>query len=198
MEYPIIIWPSEYLSTPAKPFEWSEDMQARDYLDKLKTVMSAVMLKAGGIGLAAPQIGESTRVIVVIDRDDPDHKIQTFINPYIVEHNTEVDSLEERCLSLPGESFDVVRFKNIRMKYQDEQGNSKELLAKGFYAIELQHEVDHLNGKLLIDNVQSPLFRSQIRERMMKLRKKQKRRGDTWKNLDELGAKLLTKPAIHL
>lgn len=198
MEYPIIIWPSQYLSEPAKTFEWSEGQKDLDYLDKLKTVMATAMLKANGIGLAAPQIGESIRVCVVIDRDDPERKIQTFINPDIVEHHTEVDSLQERCLSLPGEEFDVVRFKYIRMKYQDENGNKKELLANGFYAIELQHEVDHLNGKLLIDSIGSPLFRSSIRDRMLKLKKKQKRRGDTWKNLDELGAKLLARPALHL
>lgn len=195
MQYPIVIWPAPILSAVAKPIEWVPGVDGRDlkmeqYLDKLTSVMAAAMIRADGLGIAAQQIGEPYRVIISVDKDDPKHQLHTFINPEIVEHHEEVDSLREGCLSLPGERFDMVRWKKIRMKYQDEEGKPQEMLAEGYFAIELQHEVDHLNGKLLIDQAK-PLRRMMVRDAMNVIKRRQKKFGDTWNSLEELGGKLL-------
>lgn len=197
MEYPIVIWPAPVLLERAKPFLWDpQDPEANAlYLDKLTAVMLAAMIHAHGIGIAAPQIGESVRVVLAVDKADPTRKLHTLINPEIIENHVEIDSKNEQCLSLPGEGFDVVRFKRILVKYQDMDGKSQTMFAEGFFAIELQHEIDHLDGKLLVDKV-SQTKRTMIRDRMNLLKKKQKRAGDTWLNLDELAEKLLIAEAV--
>lgn len=199
MIYPIVIWPSPVLSAMAKPFVWSEGFQAEDYLDQLTTVMEAAMQKARGIGIAAPQIGVSTRVILAIDYHGggkPGEKPKILVNPEIINAETEVDSIGEMCLSVPGEKIDMIRFKKIQVMYQDERGDRCEINAEGFFAIELQHEIDHLNGKLIVDGL-SPLKKMIVRDRMRKQQKRQRKMGDTWKNLDELGSKLLVPIKLH-
>lgn len=194
MEYPILLWPSPTLTAMAAPFIW--ETAEENYLDKLTTVMLAAMIRARGIGIAAPQIGESTRIIIAIDKDSVSKKPITLINPDIIENHTEIDSKRERCLSLPGEEFDVVRFKRIRVRYQDEDKRFQEIYAEGFFAIELQHEIDYLNGKLLVDQV-SQTRRTIIRDRLNITKKKQKRNGDTWRDLDDLAGRLLISSALE-
>jgi peptide deformylase len=192
VEYPIVIWPAPVLMERANPFLWDpQDPEANaNYLDKLTAVMLAAMLRAHGIGIAAPQIGESVRVVLSVDKEDKDRKLHTLINPEIIENHVEIDSKNEQCLSLPGESFDVVRFKRILVRYQDMDGKSQTMFAEGFFSIELQHEIDHLDGKLLVDQV-SQTKRTMIRDRMNLLKKKQKRTGDTWVSLNDLAERLL-------
>ncbi|MDD3145285.1 MAG: peptide deformylase [Candidatus Gracilibacteria bacterium] len=107
-----------------------------------------------GVGLAAPQVGHSIRLIIVSllkDRDDENFKTVIMINPEITEHSkiTEIDS--EGCLSVPGEKGDVERFKTIKLNYTDEKKTQRTLILEGLTARIVQHEVDHLDGKLFID-----------------------------------------------
>jgi peptide deformylase len=121
----------------------------------------------GGIGLAAPQIGVSKRIIVVSllwDRDDEDFQTVMMFNPEIVEHSNETTTeFIEGCLSLPKSKKGYVgRYEEIKLKYYDEQAKEKTLKLSGLTAVIVQHEIDHLDGilytdKLVEKNTVSPL-----------------------------------------
>jgi len=137
--------------------------QAIDTFDKkLRTFvddMIEVMYKEDGIGLAAPQIGFSTRIIVVdaselINGEYP----RPFINPEIIEFSDETDVKEEGCLSIPGVYEEVRRAVKIKVKYQDEKGKEFTEEYTDWVARILQHEIDHLNGILFVDRI-SPIKR---------------------------------------
>lgn len=116
--------------------------------------------KSEGIGLAAPQIGLPIRLVVInldlISEDFPEYKdyIHTFINAHILEYDdTEKDSSEEGCLSLPGLHEKVVRPTRIRVKYLDEDFNEHDEWVGGYLARVMQHEFDHLEGKVFTDHL---------------------------------------------
>lgn len=139
----------------------AEDI-TKDYpeLDKLIQDMYDTLDKSEGIGLAAPQIGLAIRLVVInldlISEDFPEYKgfIHTFINPHIVEYDdTEKDSSEEGCLSLPGIHEKVVRPTRIRVQYLDEEFNAHDEWVGGYLARVMQHEFDHLDGKVFTDHL---------------------------------------------
>ncbi|MDD3793206.1 MAG: peptide deformylase [Candidatus Gracilibacteria bacterium] len=108
----------------------------------------------GGVGLAAPQVGHSIRLIIVSllkNREDENFKTIMMINPEILEHSNSTECDSEGCLSVPGEKGDVERFKTIKLSYIDEKKSKKTLILEGLSARIVQHEIDHLDGKLFTD-----------------------------------------------
>lgn len=119
-------------------------------LAKLVENMFQTMKVGRGVGLAAPQVGLSTRLFVMeIDGDKP----RVFINPEIIETSVEMDSFEEGCLSIPGVYADLDRPAEIRVQAMNERGRRFTLGAEGFMARVIQHELDHLNGVLFTDRL---------------------------------------------
>lgn len=140
-----------------------------DELKQLAQDMAETMYDAPGIGLAAPQIGKSLKLIVVDTSKDPEERrvYLTMVNPEIIAHEgKQLD--EEGCLSVPELLANVVRYKKVTVAYQDVEGNSHELTAEDRFAVVMQHEIDHLNGKLFIDHL-SPLKRNLYKKKMKKL-----------------------------
>lgn len=138
----------------------AEDV-AKDYpeIKKLVADMYDTMYHADGVGLAAPQIGLSIRLLVidanVLGDDFPECAgfKRTMINPDIIERSEEEILLEEGCLSIPGISEKVSRAKVIKVKYLDEDFVEHEETIDGFAARVVQHECEHLEGKVFIDNI---------------------------------------------
>lgn len=128
-----------------------------------------------GIGLAAPQVGRSMRVVVidldVLGDDMPEYKgyRHAFINPHIVEYDeSKTDSIEEGCLSLPAIHEKVTRPTRIRVQWLDEDLQAHDEWIEGYLARVMQHEFDHLDGKMFIDRV-SPLRRQLINSKLKAL-----------------------------
>ena len=131
--------------------------------------------RSEGIGLAAPQIGLAIRLVVInldiLSEDMPEYKgyIHTFINAHIVEYDdTEKDVSEEGCLSLPGLHEKVTRPTRIRVKYMDENFVEHDEWVDGYLARVMQHEFDHLGGKMFIDRI-SPMRRQMVRGKLKNL-----------------------------
>ena len=143
-----------------KKTEWI-DINDPD-LKQLINDMFDTMYNAEGIGLAAPQIGRSIRLLVIdahiLAKDYPECKDfkRVMINPEIIEMQDKTITLEESCLSFPGIHEKVARSTGIRIKYVDENFTSQEETIEGFAARVVQHECDHLDGQVLIDNI-SPI-----------------------------------------
>jgi peptide deformylase len=139
-----------------------------DELKILVADMAETMWDAPGIGLAAPQVAQSIRVIVVdITEPDEEKHYMALINPEIIEHEgRQVD--EEGCLSVPELTAQVQRHKKITVNYQTEDGETKQLIAEDRFAVVLQHEIDHLNGVLFIDHL-SPLKRNLYKKKRKKM-----------------------------
>ncbi|MCK4235893.1 MAG: peptide deformylase [Candidatus Krumholzibacteria bacterium] len=113
--------------------------------------MVETMIVEGGVGLAAPQVGISKRMVIV--NPDP-HNSETLIrlvNPRIILTSSEKGSLEEGCLSIPGIRGNVARSSAVEVQYQDDEGRECNLSAEGLLARIIQHEIDHLEGTLFID-----------------------------------------------
>jgi peptide deformylase len=152
----------------------------KDYkgLDQLIDDMYETMVASEGVGLAAPQIGESIRIFVVdgsrmedID-DEPDLKNfkKVFINPQITDEWGEKWSFTEGCLSIPNIREDVSRHSNVRIEYYDENWNFHEEEYDGVRARIIQHEYDHLNGRLFVDLI-NPLRKKLIASRLKSISK---------------------------
>ena len=144
-------------------------------LDKLLVDMFETLDESDGIGLAAPQIGKDIRVVVidldVLSKDMPEYVgfRKAFINPHIEEYDdTNTDVSEEGCLSLPGIHEKVTRPTRIRVRYEDAERNAHEEWVDGYLARVMQHEFDHLDGKMFIDRV-SPFRKTMIRSRLKAL-----------------------------
>lgn len=139
-----------------------------DGLAKLVQDMADTMYEAPGIGLAAPQIGESLKLIVVDTSKDKEEE-QSFlpmVNPEIIAHEgSQID--EEGCLSVLDLTASVKRHKKVTVAYQDLQGQPHELTAENRFAVVLQHEIDHINGILFIDHL-SPLKRALYKKKVKK------------------------------
>ena len=119
------------------------DQKLWDLLDDMRETLA----QANGLGLAAPQVGISKRVIVVCDGDG---ETMEFINPVLLSAKGMVEEAEG-CLSVPGVQCMVPRAEKIKIKAQDRNGQSFELKAEGYLARVIQHEMDHLDGRLFID-----------------------------------------------
>ncbi len=166
---PIIVAPDPRLKVKAKPVA-----QVDDRIRKLLDDMVETMHAAPGIGLAAPQIGEALRILVVdIAKDGEPSDPRKFVNPEIVWRSDEQMLWEEGCLSLPDQFADVERSKEVKVRYLDETGAKKEIHASGLLAICLQHEMDHLDGVLFVDHI-SALRRNMILRKLVKSKKQQK------------------------
>lgn len=136
----------------------------KDYpnLKELLANMFETMEESNGVGLAAPQIGLNIRVVVidldVLSEDFPEYKgfKKGFINPHIIEYDeTNTESLEEGCLSLPGIQEKVTRPTRIHVQYLDEDLNEHDEWVEGYLARVMQHEFDHLDAKMFIDRISS-------------------------------------------
>ncbi|MFQ7233812.1 MAG: peptide deformylase [Enterococcus hulanensis] len=144
MRYPIIIHPDERLLKKAAPIEY-----ITDEIVTLLDDMYETMIAHDGIGLAAPQIGKNLR-IAVIEVEEGDRF--DFINPEIIERKgTSIDV--EGCLSIPETYGTVERADEVTVRYYDNEGSEMEVTAYGYLARAFQHEIDHLDGKLFIDQV---------------------------------------------
>ncbi len=112
----------------------------------------------GGVGLAAPQIGVNKRIIVVSlmrDYDDEDYRTIAMINPEIIEHSEETCSEKEWCLSVPGETGSVLRWLSIKVNFLDPDGKKYVMKLADLAARIVQHEIDHLDGILFTDKLES-------------------------------------------
>lgn len=150
MIYPIVVYGDPVLRQRAKDIEHGTD------LAQLIEDMYETMHGAHGIGLAAPQIGKGIRLFVVdgsVLEDEPDmHDFKkAFINPVMLEELGEPWEYEEGCLSIPAIREKVSRPEKLRIKYYDEQWNLREEEYEGLKARIIQHEYDHIEGKLFID-----------------------------------------------
>jgi len=136
-----------------------EEVQKFDKsLKKLVKEMTVLMQKAKGLGLAAPQVGLNMRfVIVVLDYSKKIERILAMVNPELTYMSEEEVIGEEGCLSLPGTFGNVKRSEMIIVKYQDLKGKEQTLKLSDMDARVVQHEIDHLNGKLFIEKLTNPL-----------------------------------------
>jgi len=126
--------------------------------------MTDTMYDEVGIGLAAPQVGISLRLIVLADEDGRD--VQALLNPAIIEQGGEVTA-EEGCLSIPGVFAEVTRAAWVKVEARDADGQPVAITARGLRARVLQHEIDHLDGVLFIDRV-DPMTRDRIKRKIKK------------------------------
>ncbi|MBB6367377.1 MULTISPECIES: peptide deformylase [Xanthomonas] len=163
---PILEFPDPRLRTKAVPVDAAEVTSAP--FQRLLDDMFETMYDAPGIGLAASQVDVHKR-FMVIDVSEEKNAPQVFINPQIVQRDGE-QVYQEGCLSVPGIYADVTRADAITVRYLDRQGQPQELSTDGLLAVCVQHEMDHLDGKLFVDYL-SPLKREMVRKKLAKARK---------------------------
>ncbi|OHA66596.1 MAG: peptide deformylase [Candidatus Wildermuthbacteria bacterium RIFCSPHIGHO2_02_FULL_47_12] len=145
----------------------SEEVSRNDQtLRSLAPQMVETMRKNQGIGLAAPQIGISKKIIVVTEGKEA----HVFLNPRIVKQSKEKEQDEEGCLSLPGLFVKILRSKQVEVVAETLDGEEIRLVAQGLGARIFQHEIDHIEGKLIINRV-SPLLRWKLRHQLKNLGK---------------------------
>jgi len=161
MIYPIVVYGDPVLRTKAKDIEKGTD------LTQLVADMHETMQAAQGIGLAAPQIGKSIRLFVVDAtslEDEPTLKDfkRAFVNPVMVEELGTEWEYEEGCLSIPNIRENVYRKERLKLRFFDEQWNETEEVFEGMQARIIQHEYDHIEGKLFID------YLTPLKKRMLK------------------------------
>jgi len=140
-------------------------------VERLVADMAETMYAAPGVGLAATQVDVHKRIIV-IDISDTKDQLRVFVNPELVAADGEAEC-EEGCLSVPGYYDKVVRAATVTVRAQDARGETFEIAADGLLAVCIQHEMDHLDGKVFVERL-SPLKRARL---LAKLRKKQKLAG---------------------
>ena len=157
----ILHYPDPRLHTRAKPVA-----QVDDRIRTLIADMGETMYAAHGIGLAATQVNVHERV-VVIDLSEEKNQLQAFINPEIVARSEQEEIGEEGCLSVPGIYDGVERFNAVHVRALDAQGQSRVIEADGLLAVCIQHEMDHLMGKVFVEYL-SPLKRNRIKTKMVK------------------------------
>lgn len=171
MKYPVYVYGSSVLRKETE--EITKDYEG---LTKLIEDMFDTMYASDGVGLAAPQVGNSARIFVVDASPMADEEPElegfkrAFINAHIYEYSGEGEYFEEGCLSVPGIREDVLRPTIIKMKYVDENFEPKDETFTGFAARVIQHEYDHLDGKMFVDRV-SPLRRQLIKSKLDKIAK---------------------------
>jgi peptide deformylase len=163
---PILIVPHKTLKTKARRVA-PADM---DQIRRLVPRMFATMYKAPGIGLAAPQVDVSLRLVVVDLAPNDVNQPMVLVNPDILTVSEEWATREEGCLSLPGQYADVGRPARVVVSYTDLQGAPHRIEADGLMAACLQHEIDHLDGVLFVDHL-STLKRNMILRRLAKEQK---------------------------
>ncbi|MBF9034851.1 peptide deformylase [Rhodobacterales bacterium HKCCE2091] len=167
MKRPILIHPDPRLKKPAPPVT-----EITDELRALSKDMLETMYAAPGIGLAAPQIGVSARLIVLdcIKDEDATPRPLVMLNPEIRAVSDERSVYEEGCLSIPDIYAEVERPAEATVRWTDADGKEHEETFDGLWATCVQHEIDHLDGKLFIDYL-TPMKRQIITRKMVKLKK---------------------------
>ncbi|MGA2485882.1 MAG: peptide deformylase [Roseiarcus sp.] len=163
----IITLPDPKLRLISKPLE-----RVDDSVRKLLDDMVETMHEAPGIGLAAIQVAEALRMLVVdlAKKDEPANPM-FFINPEIVWSADDRSVYEEGCLSIPEYYEEVERPASVRARFIDRDGKRQEILAEGLLATVLQHEIDHLDGVLFIDHI-SKLKRDRVIKKFVKMAKR--------------------------
>ena len=156
----ILLYPDPRLRKQAKPVK-----QVTEDIRQLIDDMAETMYAAPGIGLAATQVNVHQRILV-IDISEERNNLQVFINPIIDSGQGEAET-EEGCLSLPGIRAPVIRLESITLSAKDRLGEDFTLVTDGLLAICIQHEIDHLNGKVMVDYL-SRLKHDRIRKRLLK------------------------------
>ena len=157
----VLCYPDPRLHKVAKPVE---QVDAR--IQKIVSDMADTMYNAPGVGLAATQVDVHER-IVVIDVSDDQNELMVFINPEIIWVSAETKSWREGCLSVPEFYDEIERPSEIRVKALDVNGKEFEIEADGLLAVCLQHELDHLQGKVFVEYL-SILKRTRISQKMKK------------------------------
>ncbi|MFL2753799.1 MAG: peptide deformylase [Gammaproteobacteria bacterium] len=164
----ILIFPDPKLREVAK-----EVTKFDEELKKLADDLLETMYKSNGIGLAASQIGIPLRILV-LDVSDEKNKPQIFVNPAVkILDEKEKDGFDEGCLSIPSFYEEVIRPVNVEISFYNIQGVQKKILPKGLLGVVVQHEIDHLDGKLMVDYISSTK-RQRIRSKLLKLKKMKK------------------------
>jgi peptide deformylase len=161
----ILEFPDPRLRTKATPVDVVDES-----LRALVADMFETMYAAPGIGLAATQVNVHKRLLVA-DVSSDQSEPHAFINPQILEKDGVIVS-DEGCLSVPGYYEEVERAEHIRLRYLDQNGEPQEMEADGLLAVCIQHEIDHLDGKLFVDYL-SEAKRQRIRKKLMKERRQQ-------------------------
>lgn len=145
-------------------------------LQQLISDMFETMKNAEGVGLAAPQVGLSIRVVVIdldILKDDyPQYAgfLHAYINPHILEFSDDTCTMEEGCLSIPGIHENVRRSKSIHVTYLDENLQPHDEWVDGYLARVMQHEFDHLEGKMFVDKI-APLRKQMVKKKLLSMAK---------------------------
>ena len=161
---PIILLPDPVLRLKAATIA-----RVDEGVRKLADDMLETMYAAPGVGLAAPQVGVSQRLIVLdVSDDDEVKKPYVMINPEVVTRSAEVNTHEEGCLSMPEVRVEIERPAKVTVRYLDRDGKAQTLDADGLLATCVQHEIDHLEGRLVIDYM-SRLKRDMVIRRFKKL-----------------------------
>ena len=165
-QLPIITAPDPRLKIKARAVPAVDEKIRRLMDDMLDTMYGAI-----GIGLAAPQVGQSSRVIVLdVARDGEKPQPLQLANPEILWRSPELTTGNEGCLSLPEHYAEVTRPAKIRVRYLDYQNEIREIEASGLLAMCLQHEIDHLDGVLFVDHISS-LKRGMILRKLAKAKR---------------------------
>lgn len=164
----ILRYPDPRLHKVAKPVRVFD---AR--LKQLAADMAETMYEAPGVGLAASQVDVHEQLIV-IDVSDTRDELRVFVNPEIVWASEEKQVYDEGCLSVPGIYDGVERHARVKVRALDVDGQPFELEADGLLAVCIQHEMDHLKGKVFVEYL-SPLKRNRIKTRLLKEEREQKR-----------------------
>lgn len=159
----ILRFPDARLRTKAKPID-----EVSDELRTLIDDMFETMYEAPGIGLAATQVNIHKQLIVV-DVSEDKSEPYCFINP-VITHTDGEEICQEGCLSVPEYFADISRAENIKVKAMDRDGKEFEIEADGLFAVCIQHEIDHLKGKLFVDYL-SPLKQKRLLKKIEKLAK---------------------------
>jgi peptide deformylase len=168
---PILIHPDPRLKTVCKPLA-----DITDDIRRLADDMLATMYDAPGIGLAAPQVGVLGRMLVMdcVKGEDEAPKPIVLINPEITWSSDERSTCNEGCLSIPEQYADVERPASVKVRWLGVDGKDHEEQFDDLWATCVQHEIDHLDGKLFIDYL-SPMKRQMITRKMQKLKREQAR-----------------------
>ncbi|OAN78462.1 peptide deformylase [Sulfitobacter sp. EhC04] len=167
MKRTILLHPDPRLKKAAAPVD-----DLSDELRALADDMLKTMYDAPGIGLAAPQIGVSSRLIVldcVKEEGEPPRPLVMF-NPEVIASSDRLNTYEEGCLSIPDQFADVTRPAEVEVRWIDRDGNERTETFDKLWATCVQHEIDHLDGKLFIDYLK-PLKRQMITRKMVKLKR---------------------------
>jgi peptide deformylase len=167
----ILIHPDPRLKTVCDPVP-----EIGAELRKLADDMLQTMYDAPGVGLAAPQVGETCRLIVLdcVKEEGAAPQPTVMFNPAVTWESETLNTYEEGCLSIPEQYADVTRPAEVRVSWQDIDGKAHEEQFDGLWATCVQHEIDHLNGRLFIDYLK-PLKRQMITRKMVKLKRERAR-----------------------